>query len=165
MCPVSFEGATPSAVAHPLRQGYHEYITVTDWFLFNQDGAPLGPWPTEVLANRIVSGEVARDSLVAMDAWFENPGTSGWKRADEIEEIAQAVVSLTRARFPSSRADAHHKVRAAMKADKTPKPPVLRVVDGAHRYDHRGTPDFAATIMMVGGSKPSSDDHGGQNGS
>ncbi len=154
MRPVSFEGATPSAVAHPLRQGYHEYIIVTDWFLFNQDGAPQGPWPTEVLANRIVAGEVARDALVAMDAWFENPGTSGWKRADEIEEIAQAVVSL-----------AQHKVRAAMKpVDKTPKPPVLRVVDGAHRYDHRGTPDFAATIMMVGGAKPSSDDHG-QNGS
>lgn len=152
---MSFEGATPSAVAHPLRQGYHEYIIVTDWFLFNQDGTPQGPWPTEVLANRIVSGEVARDALVAMDAWFENPGASGWKRADEIAEIAQAVVSLTRARFPGSRADAHRK---------TPKPPVLRVVDGAHRYDHRGTPDFAATIMMVGGSKPSSDDHG-QNGS
>ncbi|HVH44459.1 MAG TPA: hypothetical protein VM925_19030 [Labilithrix sp.] len=101
---------------------------MTDWYLYDEGGAHRGPLSTETLAQAIRAKVIPRDVWVTAEAWFEAPGASGWHRVDDIPEIREKL--------------------AAMSASD------LRMVDGAFTQNRLGTPEFGATVMMVGSSRP-----------
>lgn len=101
---------------------------MADWYLFDEGGAHRGPLSTEALVQAVRARVVARDARVSPETWFEPPGASGWKHLDEVPEIFD-LLSATSA------------------GD-------LRVVDGAFTSNRLGTPEFGATVMMVGSTRP-----------
>lgn len=97
---------------------------VSDWYLYEHDGEHRGPLTMEALVKAIRAGEIAGDHWVAPEQWFAPPGASGWRRADDVPEIARLVA--LRSRGTSE----------------------LQLVDGAFTSNRRGTPEFGATVMM-----------------
>ena len=58
---------------------------LSDWYVFQLDAAALGPWSTEVVADAILSGNLAPD------IWVASPGGQRWVRALEVPVIASIV--------------------------------------------------------------------------
>ena len=108
-------------------------ILVGDWYLYDEAGKHRGPLSLDALVGEMRAKRIAEDAWVAPEHWFEAPGSSGWRRAGEVPEIKQALAA-------KSAGD-------------------LRMVDGAFTSNRLGTPEFGATVMMVGSVKsPPSDD-------
>jgi hypothetical protein len=58
---------------------------LADWYVFRHDGPPLGPWPSEQIADAILRGELSPD------AWIAAPVGRRWLRALDVPVIAQRV--------------------------------------------------------------------------
>ena len=108
-------------------------VVVGDWYVYDEAGKHRGPLSLDALVGEMRAKRIAEDAWVTPEHWFEAPGSSGWRRATEVPEIKQAL--------------------AARSAGD------LRMVEGAFTSNRLGTPEFGATVMMVGSVKsPSSDD-------
>jgi len=60
-------------------------VAMADWLIYQENGAHLGPWSTEVIAQGIADGRFAEDIFVAL------PGGPRWLRAIDLPLIAQLV--------------------------------------------------------------------------
>lgn len=58
---------------------------MVDWYVYQHDGAYLGPWPTETVAHEILSGNLGPD------VWVAAPGSERWVRALDIPVIARLI--------------------------------------------------------------------------
>lgn len=56
---------------------------MANWYVYQHDGPPLGPWSTETVARAIVAGTLKPDICVAA------PGGPRWLRALEVPVIAR----------------------------------------------------------------------------
>lgn len=102
---------------------------MSDWFVYDASGTHRGPFSAESLVREIRVGNLSMDDTwITEDVWFGAPGDLGWKKPADIPELA-----------------------ALLQAELNP----LRVVDGAYKSTARGTPEFGATVMMIGNVKPS----------
>ena len=61
---------------------------MADWYVYQHDGDPLGPWPTEKVAEEILSGRLSPD------VWVAAPGGARWLRALDIPAIGQLVEGI-----------------------------------------------------------------------
>lgn len=94
---------------------------MADWYVYQHDGDPLGPWTTDAVANAILA------SKLAPDVWVAAPGGPRWLRALDVPVIAGLVEGLpTRPRRDSG----------------------LRLIPGACSMD-AGRPNFGSTMMIV----------------
>ena len=48
---------------------------MADWYVYQHDGDPLGPWSTDSIADGILAGKLAPD------VWVAAPGGPRWLRA------------------------------------------------------------------------------------
>ena len=103
-----------------------------DWYVYDEGGRHRGPLSVDALVREIRAEHLAVDVWIAPERWFEEPGSSGWRRAVDEPEIKQALAA-------KSAGD-------------------LRMVDGAFTANRLGDPEFGATVMMVGSVKRSSSD-------
>ena len=55
---------------------------MADWYVYQPDGPPLGPFSTELIAGGIASGRISRQ------VWIGAPGGPRWLRAIDIPVIA-----------------------------------------------------------------------------
>lgn len=97
---------------------------MSDWFVFQHDGAHLGPWSSERLAEAILDG------VVASDVWVAAPGGTRWMRALDVPAIAALLddVPLGPPRRDSG----------------------MRLVPLAFTPGADGSPSFSSTMIMVG---------------
>jgi hypothetical protein len=58
---------------------------VADWYVYQHDGDPHGPWSTDTVANEILTGKLAPD------VWVAAPGGPRWLRALDVPVIARLV--------------------------------------------------------------------------
>ncbi len=58
---------------------------MADWYVYQHDGDPLGPWPTDAVVEAMLAGKLAPDVLVAA------PGGAKWLRAIDVPVIARLV--------------------------------------------------------------------------
>lgn len=58
---------------------------MADWYVYQHDGAYLGPWPTETVAHEILNGRLGPD------VWVAAPGGERWVRATDIPVIARLI--------------------------------------------------------------------------
>ncbi len=94
---------------------------MADWYVYQHDGDPLGPWSTDAVAEAILAGKLAPD------VWVAAPGGPRWLRALDVPVIAGLVEGLpTRPRRDSG----------------------LRLIPGAHAIE-AGRPNFGSTMMIV----------------
>jgi hypothetical protein len=97
---------------------------LADWYVYQHDGPPLGPWSSERIASSILSGELAPD------VWVAAPSGDRWLRAPDVPVIAALLHGVpTRPRRRQSG---------------------LRLVPGTFTEGEGGKPSFAATAMMTG---------------
>ena len=61
---------------------------MADWYVYQHDGDPLGPWSTDVVANDILSGKLAPD------VWVAAPGGPRWLRALDVPVIGRLVEGI-----------------------------------------------------------------------
>ena len=61
---------------------------MADWYVYQHDGDPLGPWSTDAVAEAMLAGKLAPDVLVAA------PGGSKWLRALDVPVIARLVEGI-----------------------------------------------------------------------
>lgn len=95
---------------------------MADWYVFQHDGEPLGPWSTATVANAILAGNLAPD------VWVAAPGGPRWLRALDVPVIGQLVEGIpTLPRRDSG----------------------LRMIPGAFTENAAGMPVFGSTMMMV----------------
>lgn len=97
---------------------------VGSFYVYDVAGKHRGPLTTEDLVREIRAKRIAEDVWVAAELWFEAAGASGWQRAADVPEIKQALAA-------GSAGD-------------------LRMVDGAFTANRLGSPEFGATVMMIG---------------
>ena len=98
---------------------------MADWYVYQDDGEPLGPWTTEAVAESILAGKFSPE------IWVAPPGGARWLRALDVPVIARLVEGIpTRPRL--GRGDAG-----------------LRPVPGTFTSE-AGQPVFGATMMIVG---------------
>lgn len=116
-----------TADALRARDGRTTTLLVGSFYIYDEAGNHRGPIALDALVREIRAKQVAEDALVAPERWFEAPGTSGWHRADEVSEIKEALAA-------ESAGD-------------------LRIVEGAFKTNRLGTPEFGATVMMVGSAR------------
>lgn len=95
---------------------------MSDWYVYQHDGDPLGPWSTETVANAILSGNLAAD------VWVAAPGGSKWLRALDVPVIGALVDGIPT--VPRRRESG------------------LRVIPGAFKTEN-GMPAFGSTMMIV----------------
>lgn len=94
---------------------------MADWYVYQHDGDPLGPWSTSAVAEAILAGKQAPD------VWVAAPGGPRWLRALDVPVIGRLVEGVpTKPRRDSG----------------------LRLVAGAFRSED-GLPVFGATMMIV----------------
>lgn len=94
---------------------------MADWYVYQHDGDPLGPWATDAVADAILAGRLAPD------VWVAAPGGPRWLRALDVPVIAGLVEGLpTRPRRESG----------------------LRLMPAAFSGDGPA-PSFGSTMMMV----------------
>jgi hypothetical protein len=94
---------------------------LSDWYVYQHDGDPLGPWTTHAVAEAILAGKLAPD------VWVAAPGGRGWLRALDVPVIGALVEGVpTKPRRDSG----------------------LRIIPGAFTTD-AGQPDFGSTMMIV----------------
>jgi hypothetical protein len=58
---------------------------VADWYVYQHDGDPLGPWSTDSIADAILAGKLAPD------VWVAAPGGPRWLRALDVPVIGRLV--------------------------------------------------------------------------
>jgi hypothetical protein len=58
---------------------------VADWFVYEHDAAPSGPWSTEVICRAILEGRLAQD------IWVAAPSGNRWLRALDVPVIARGA--------------------------------------------------------------------------
>lgn len=100
---------------------------VGSFYVYDEAGKHRGPLAIEDLVGEIRAKRIAEDAWVAPELWFEAAGTSGWQRAADVPEIQRAL--------------------AARSAGD------LRVVEGAFTSNRLGSPEFGATVMMIGSAR------------
>ena len=94
-----------------------------DWYVFQHDGAHLGPWPTDGVAHQILAGRLSAE------VWVAAPGGSQWMRALDVPEIAALIDGVpTRPKRRDSG---------------------LRLMPGAFAVTPSGRPAFGSKVMMV----------------
>jgi len=95
---------------------------MADWYVYQHDGDPLGPWSTDTIADAILAGKLAPD------VWVAAPGGPRWLRALDVPVIGRLVDGIpTKPRRRDSG---------------------LRLMPAAYRTDS-GIPAFGSTMMMV----------------
>ncbi len=102
------------------------------FYVYEEAGNHRGPITLDALVREIRAKRVGSDVRVAPERWFEAPGASGWQPADEVPEIKEALAA-------KSAGD-------------------LRLVEGAFKANRLGTPEFGATVMMVGSVRREKDE-------
>jgi len=85
---------------------------VSDWYIYQQSGEPVGPLPTEAIAQGLVDGKVGRDAFVAAE------GDTQWHPITKVAELVTAARRLqqVQAQAPQAR-------RAAIIHTVPPAPP------------------------------------------
>ena len=116
----------------PARDGRATTSFVGSFYVYDEAGNHRGPITLDALVREIRAKRVASDLQRAPERWFETPGASGWQRADEVSEIQEALAA-------KSAGD-------------------LRLVEGAFKANRFGTPEFGATVMMVGSARREDDE-------
>ena len=94
---------------------------MADWYVYQHDGDPLGPWSTDTIAEAILAGKLAPD------IWVAAPGGPRWLRALDVPVIGRLVDGIP---TKPKRRDSG-----------------LRLMPAAYRTDAR--PAFGSTMMMV----------------
>lgn len=95
---------------------------MADWYVYQHDGDPLGPWSTDAVANEILAGRLAPD------VWVAAPGGPRWLRALDVPVIGRLVDGVpTKPRRRDSG---------------------LRLMPGAFITEN-GMPAFGSTMMIV----------------
>ncbi len=61
---------------------------MADWYVYQHDGDPLGPWSTDTVANAILAGKFAPD------VWVAAPGGPRWLRALDVPVIGRLVEGI-----------------------------------------------------------------------
>ncbi len=61
---------------------------MTRWFIFQASGAPIGPHPTDVIAQGLIDGKIGRDAYVAEE------GGAQWQQITKVGEIVVAARKL-----------------------------------------------------------------------
>ena len=92
---------------------------MADWYVYQHDGQPLGPWSTDAVAEAMLGGKLAPDALVAA------PGGGRWLRALDVPVIARVVEGIP-----------------------TKHDSGLRLIPGAYSAEN-GQPAFGSTMMIV----------------
>lgn len=95
---------------------------MADWYVYQHDGDPLGPWSTDTIADAILAGKLAPD------VWVAAPGGPRWLRALDVPVIGRVVDGIP---TKPKRRDSG-----------------LRLMPAAYRTDS-GMPAFGSTMMMV----------------
>lgn len=96
---------------------------MADWYVYQHDGDPLGPWSTAAVAEAMLGGKLAPDVLVAA------PGGARWLPALDVPVIAKLVEGIpTKPRTRDSG---------------------LRLIPGGYTASHDGEPQFGSTMMIV----------------
>lgn len=58
---------------------------MADWYVYQHDGDPLGPWSTEAIADQILAGKLAPD------VWVAAPCGQRWLRALDVPVLSRLV--------------------------------------------------------------------------
>ncbi len=95
---------------------------MADWYVYQHDGDPLGPWSTDAIADAILVGKLAPD------VWVAAPGGPRWLRALDVPVIGRLVEGIP---TKPKRRDSG-----------------LRLMPGAFRTE-AGMPAFGSTMMIV----------------
>jgi hypothetical protein len=61
---------------------------LADWYVYQHDGDPLGPWSTDTVADAILAGKLAPD------VWVAAPGGPRWLRALDVPVIGRLVEGI-----------------------------------------------------------------------
>ena len=61
---------------------------MADWYVYQHDGDPLGPWSTDAVGHAILAGKLAPD------VWVAAPGGPRWLRALDVPVIGQLVEGI-----------------------------------------------------------------------
>lgn len=61
---------------------------MADWYVYQSDGDPLGPWSTDAIAEAILAGSLAPD------VWVAAPGGPRWLRALDVPVIGRLVEGI-----------------------------------------------------------------------
>jgi hypothetical protein len=61
---------------------------LADWYVYQHDGEPLGPWSTDSVADAILAGKLAPD------VWVAAPGGPRWLRALDVPVIGRLVEGI-----------------------------------------------------------------------
>ena len=100
---------------------------MADWYVYQHDGDPLGPWSTDTIADAILIGKLAPD------VWVAAPGGPRWLRALDVPVIGRLVDGIP---TKPKRRDSG-----------------LRLMPAAYRTDgypsDAGRPAYGSTMMMV----------------
>jgi hypothetical protein len=95
---------------------------LADWYVYQHDGDPLGPWSTATIADAILAGKLAPD------VWVAAPAGPRWLRALDVPVIGRLVEGIP---TKPKRRDSG-----------------LRLMPAAYRTD-LDVPAFGTTMMMV----------------
>jgi hypothetical protein len=95
---------------------------LADWYVYQHDGDPLGPWSTDTIADGILAGKLAPD------VWVAAPGGPRWLRALDVPVIGRLVDGIP---TKPKRRDSG-----------------LRLMPAAFGSES-GMPAFGSTMMMV----------------
>ena len=95
---------------------------MADWYVYQHDGDPLGPWSTDTVADAILAGKLAPD------VWVAAPGGPRWLRALDVPVIGRLVEGMP---TKPKRRDSG-----------------LRLIPGAYTTES-GMPAFGSTMMIV----------------
>lgn|GEM_PF-3194662 len=63
-------------------------LLLADWYVYQHDGDPLGPWSTDTVADAILAGKLAPD------VWVAAPGGPRWLRALDVPVIGRLVEGI-----------------------------------------------------------------------
>ncbi|MDB5217933.1 MAG: hypothetical protein JWO86_5860 [Myxococcaceae bacterium] len=107
---------------HTVAPGFPEAV-LADWYVYQHDGDPLGPWSTDSIADAILAGKLAPD------VWVAAPGGPRWLRALDVPVIGRLVDGIP---TKPKRRDSG-----------------LRLMPAAFVTESSGMPAFGSTMMMV----------------
>lgn len=101
------------------------------WFIYREDGPPIGPLPTELVADAILAGTFAPDVLVAA------PGGTKWLKALDVPNIARLIQGTPTRRGPAELG--RRSGLGARKFDETERSPSGYGSGDAEGADHAAT--------------------------
>jgi len=96
---------------------------VTDWYIYQQSGEPVGPLPTEAVAQGLMDGKIGRDAFVAAE------GDTQWQQITKVAELVTAARRLqqAQAQAPQNRPAPIRTVPPAPPPPAHAAPPAVRV--------------------------------------